>query len=182
MSQGFRLHPITKYLSPRWQYPPSSGSPKVGWLLLPSPTGNKQQSSAVSVWWQQGHTRHRVSPLLSTAWPPRAHEEDVQHPHGTLSNLTYHQHILVTSRSTELVSTVTQFSPWHNGYYEMQPEINNIKQRKMCKSEIVRLSSNFITSRYKYRDLRKTFNIISSTISRFLSLILYFSRPFQKKE
>lgn len=45
----------------------------------------------------------------------------------TLSNLTYNQHILVTSRSTELVSTVTQFSPWHNGYYEMQPEINDIK-------------------------------------------------------
>lgn len=56
---------------------------------------------------------------------------------------------------------------------------------KVCKragSEIPRLTSNFSSYRYKHRDLRQTFNIISSTISRFLSTILHFSRLFQKEQ
>lgn len=56
---------------------------------------------------------------------------------------------------------------------------------KVCErvgSEILRLTSNFSSSRYKYRDLRQTFNIILSTMPRFLSIILHFSRPFQKEE
>lgn len=53
-------------------------------------------------------------------------EEDLQDLHCNLSNVACNQHILLTSRSTELVSTVIQFRPWHNSYYEMQLESNNI--------------------------------------------------------
>lgn len=69
---------------------------------------NWRQTAKLS-WWQQGHTRHRASSLLSTAWPSHALKEDVKDPHGNLGNLACNQHILSTR--TEVISTVTHFSP-----------------------------------------------------------------------
>lgn len=80
----------------------------------------------------------------------------------------------------------SRFGPWLRVIMKCNLKLvtcnRGVQVCKRAGREILRSSSNFSSSGYKHRDLRQIFNITSSTTSRLLSIILHFSRPFQKEE